>query len=42
YHKTLKVARTIADLAGSARIEKEHLAEAFGYSHLEEKLWGRG
>ncbi|MCC8024076.1 MAG: YifB family Mg chelatase-like AAA ATPase [Clostridium sp.] len=40
YHKTLKVARTIADLAGKARIQREHLAEALGYSLLEEKLWG--
>jgi magnesium chelatase family protein len=29
--RTLKVARTIADLAGSSRIEKAHLAEALHY-----------
>jgi magnesium chelatase family protein len=29
--RTLKVARTIADLAGSARVEKVHLAEALHY-----------
>lgn len=40
YHKTLKVARTIADLAGRGRIEKEDLSEALGYSLLEETLWG--
>jgi len=28
YHRTLRVARTIADFGGSARIEAEHLAEA--------------
>lgn len=40
YHKTLKVARTIADLSGKEKIEREHLAEALGYNLLEEKLWG--
>lgn len=40
YHKALKVARTIADLSGSQRIRREHLAEAFGYGGLEEKIWG--
>ena len=42
YHKVLKVARTIADLAGEENIKKEHLAEAFSYRTLEEKLWGSG
>lgn len=40
YHKVLKVARTIADLEGEKRILKHHLAEAFGYRTLEERLWG--
>lgn len=40
YHKTLKVARTIADLEGSRKIKQRHLAEALGYSVLEETLWG--
>ena len=28
YHRTLKLARTIADLAGAERIEAVHVAEA--------------
>ncbi len=31
YHRVLKVARTIADLAGSATIAPAHVAEAVGY-----------
>jgi magnesium chelatase family protein len=31
YHRTLKLARTIADLAGSQNITPSHLAEALGY-----------
>ena len=31
YHRVLKLARTIADLAGSADIESHHLAEALQY-----------
>jgi len=31
YHRVLKIARTIADLAGSDRIKAEHVAEALQY-----------
>jgi magnesium chelatase family protein len=31
YHRVLKLARTIADLAGSEAIETGHLAEALQY-----------
>ena len=35
YHRILKVARTIADLAGSRDIRTEHLSEAIGYRRFE-------
>jgi magnesium chelatase family protein len=31
YHRVLRVARTIADLAGVADVNKQHIAEAVGY-----------
>ena len=40
YHRLLKVARTIADLAGSERILTEHLSEAICYRGIDEKYWG--
>ncbi|WP_108660619.1 YifB family Mg chelatase-like AAA ATPase [Acuticoccus kandeliae] len=33
YHRTLKVARTIADLAGSDGVKRAHVAEAIAYRH---------
>ena len=35
YHRILKVARTIADLAGAAAIAVPHLSEAIGYRRLD-------
>ncbi len=35
YHRTLKVARTIADLAGVARVSVAHVAEAIQYRRFE-------
>jgi len=35
YHRVLRVARTVADMAGSTSIEVEHLAEAVQYRCLE-------
>ena len=31
YHRVLRVARTIADLAGEGQVRKPHVAEAVGY-----------
>jgi magnesium chelatase family protein len=31
YHRVLKVARTLADLAGSEKVARPHIAEALSY-----------
>jgi magnesium chelatase family protein len=40
YHRILKVARTIADLAGEESIGLAHLTEAIGYRRLDRQLPG--
>jgi magnesium chelatase family protein len=39
YNRILKVARTVADLAGSEQVKPEHLAEAISYRNLDRGDW---
>lgn len=41
YHKILKVARTLADMDDSKKIQMRHLTEAVCYRSLDKKFWER-
>jgi magnesium chelatase family protein len=38
YHRVIKIARTIADLAGVEKIHQDHVAEALQYRRKEEEV----
>ena len=41
YDRIIKVARTIADLAGEMDIAPSHISEAITYRTLDRESWGR-
>lgn len=38
WHRILRVARTIADLAGEKHVQTQHLSEAIGYRTMDRRL----